>query len=142
MFCKKGVLRNFTTFTRKHLCQSLFFKKVAGLRPLFHRIPLTLITLITLWCLSHSDKWFISFCKKPKFMLLQRQARLSSIHGTRVFIWEIEYSTDFRKNVKSFVQTQLGVYSSVILSPKPWTTLLKSRISTIVPDQIALFSSA
>ena len=24
MFCKKGVLRNFTKFKRKHLCQSLF----------------------------------------------------------------------------------------------------------------------
>ena len=32
---KKGVLRNFTKFTGKHLCQSLFFNKVAGLRP-FH----------------------------------------------------------------------------------------------------------
>ena len=30
---KKGVLRNFTKFTGKHLCQRLFFKKVAGLRP-------------------------------------------------------------------------------------------------------------
>ena len=30
---KKGVLRNFAKFTRKHLCQSLFFNKVAGLRP-------------------------------------------------------------------------------------------------------------
>ena len=29
----KGVLRNFTKFTGKHLCQSLFFYKVAGLRP-------------------------------------------------------------------------------------------------------------
>ena len=27
---KKGVLRNFTKFTGKHLCQSLFFSKVAG----------------------------------------------------------------------------------------------------------------
>ena len=26
---KKGVLRNFTKFTRKHLCRSLFFNKVA-----------------------------------------------------------------------------------------------------------------
>ena len=33
MFCEKGVLRNFTKFTRKHLCQSLFFNKVAGPRP-------------------------------------------------------------------------------------------------------------
>ena len=30
---KKGVLRNFTKFTGKHLCQCLFFNKVAGLRP-------------------------------------------------------------------------------------------------------------
>ena len=30
---KKGVLRNFTKFTGKHLCQSLLFNKVAGLRP-------------------------------------------------------------------------------------------------------------
>ena len=28
----KGVLRNFTKFTGKHLCQSLFFNNVAGLR--------------------------------------------------------------------------------------------------------------
>ena len=30
MFCKKGVPRNFAKFTGKHLCQSLFFNKVAG----------------------------------------------------------------------------------------------------------------
>ena len=29
---KKGVLRNFAKFTGKHLCQSTFFNKVAGLR--------------------------------------------------------------------------------------------------------------
>ena len=32
LFCKKGVLENFANFTGKHLCQSLFFNKVAGLR--------------------------------------------------------------------------------------------------------------
>ena len=32
VFCKKGVLRNFAKFTRKHLCQSLLFDKVTGLR--------------------------------------------------------------------------------------------------------------
>ena len=30
---RKGVLRNFANFTRKHFCQGLFFNKVAGLRP-------------------------------------------------------------------------------------------------------------
>ena len=29
----EGILRNFTKFTGKHLCQSLFFNKVAGLSP-------------------------------------------------------------------------------------------------------------
>ena len=29
---RKGVLRNFEKFTGKHLCQSLFLNKVAGLR--------------------------------------------------------------------------------------------------------------
>ena len=32
VFCKRGVLSNFTKFTGKQLCQSLFFNKVAGLR--------------------------------------------------------------------------------------------------------------
>ena len=31
VFCKKGVLRNFAKFTGKHVCQSFFFSKVAGL---------------------------------------------------------------------------------------------------------------
>ena len=30
VFCEKGVLINFAKFTGKHLCQSLFFNKVAG----------------------------------------------------------------------------------------------------------------
>ena len=33
VFCKKGVLRNFTKFTGKHQCKSLIFNKVTGLRP-------------------------------------------------------------------------------------------------------------
>ena len=34
MFYKKSVLRNFAKFTGKHVCQSIFFNKVSGLRPL------------------------------------------------------------------------------------------------------------
>ena len=33
LFCEKGVLRNFANFTGKHLCQSVFFNKVASIRP-------------------------------------------------------------------------------------------------------------
>ena len=39
VFWKKGVVRNFAKFTGKHLCQSLFLNKVAGLlkKRLWHR---------------------------------------------------------------------------------------------------------
>ena len=30
VFCENGVLRNFGKFTGKHMCQSIFFNKVAG----------------------------------------------------------------------------------------------------------------
>ena len=30
MFCKKAKLKNLAKFTGKHLCESLFFNKVAG----------------------------------------------------------------------------------------------------------------
>ena len=40
VFCKKGVLRNFTKFTGKHLCLSLFLNKVAGKNIFFHRTSL------------------------------------------------------------------------------------------------------
>ena len=33
VFCKNGALRNFAKLTGKHLCQSLFFNKVADLTP-------------------------------------------------------------------------------------------------------------
>ena len=33
VFYRKSVLKNPTKFTRKHLCQRVFFNKVAGLRP-------------------------------------------------------------------------------------------------------------
>ena len=32
VFYRKGILRNFEKFTGKHLCQSLLFNKIAGLR--------------------------------------------------------------------------------------------------------------
>ena len=33
VFYKKDVLKNFTKFTGPHLCQSLFFNNIRGLRP-------------------------------------------------------------------------------------------------------------
>ena len=63
-FVRKGVLRNFAKLTGKHLCQSLFFNKVAGLRD---------ATLLKkrLW---HS--WFpASFAKFVRTPFIQKTSR-------------------------------------------------------------------
>ena len=77
VFCKKSVVKDFAKFTKKHLCQSLLFNKVAGLRPLlkkrlwnmrfsvnFAKFYRTLFFIEHLW-------WFLcfasvmEFCHKP-----------------------------------------------------------------------------
>ena len=63
---KKGVLRNFAKFTGKHLCQSLFFNKVAGLRPatllkkrLWHRcFPVNFAKFLCLWTVASICKTY------------------------------------------------------------------------------------
>ena len=69
---KKGVLRNFTKFTGKHLCQSLFFNKVAGLRP---------ATLLKKWlwyrCFPVN---FVKFPRTPFFKEHLRWLLLYSIY--------------------------------------------------------------
>ena len=53
----KGVLRNFIKFTGQHLCQSLFFNKVADMRPatLFKK-------RLWHWCFSVN---FVKFLRTP-----------------------------------------------------------------------------
>ena len=58
VFCRKDVLRNFATLTRRHLRQSLFFNKnIAGMRP---------VTLLKkrLWHRCFSVK-FVKFLRTP-----------------------------------------------------------------------------
>ena len=57
VFCEKGVLRNFTKFTGKHLRQSLFFNKVLGLR-------LTTILKKRLWHTCFPVN-FVKFLRTP-----------------------------------------------------------------------------
>ena len=60
MFYKKGVRRNFTKFTEKHLCQSLFFIKVAGQACNF-------VKKVTL-----AQVFFCEFCEISKETFLHR----------------------------------------------------------------------
>ena len=54
VFCEKGVLRNLAKFTGKHLCQSLFFNKVAG--AVFNRTPLVAASVGLLLLIKESHK--------------------------------------------------------------------------------------
>ena len=60
VFYKKGVLRYLTKFTRKHLCQSLIFNKVAGIRP-------ATVLKKRLW----HRCFHVNFAKFPRTPLLQ-----------------------------------------------------------------------
>ena len=63
---KKGVLRNFTKFTGKHLCQSPFYNKVAGLRPLAKRKKLLFAKV------NACDNFFGPASLKPAILLKKR----------------------------------------------------------------------
>ena len=67
VFCKKGVLRNFAKFIGKHLCQRLFFNKVAGFRPatllktrLWHRFfPVNFVKFLRTPFLTEHLRWLL-----------------------------------------------------------------------------------
>ena len=76
VFYKKGFCKNFAKFTGKRLCQSLFFNKVAGLRPttlltkrLSHRcFPVKFAKFLrTPFLQSTSGNWF-SKCNIVKLL--------------------------------------------------------------------------
>ena len=72
MFCKKDVLTNFTKFTGKHLCWSLFLNKVAGLRPttllkkrLWHRcFPANFAKFVRTPFLQNISGWMLLYWKR------------------------------------------------------------------------------
>ena len=59
MFCKKGVLRNFAKFIGKHLCESLFFNKVACLS-----FPLNCAKLLRTPFLTEHLWWLLLYFEK------------------------------------------------------------------------------
>ena len=102
LFCKKGILRNFTKFIGKHLPQSLFFNKVAGVTPttllkkrLWHRCFAVnfVIFLRTLFFIEHL--WW----------LLPSSAH----HDIYVYLCtEISYEVKFAKKIHKNGQNALS----------------------------------
>ena len=88
VFCKKGVLRNFTKFTGKHLCQSLSFNKVAGL----YRTPLDDYLL----CIVLNEER-----KKRKFSLVTYRSSPPKVLLEKVF-WK--YAVNLQENTRAEVR--------------------------------------
>ena len=85
VFYKKGVLKNFTKFTGKHLCQSLFFNKVARLRPstllkkkLWYRcFPVRFVKFLRKPFLQNTSGQPLLYLGVSELEQLQHQARYS-----------------------------------------------------------------
>ena len=77
MFCKKRCSWNFEKFTGKHLCQSPFFNKVAGLRPptslkkrLWHRcFPVNFAKFLRAPFLQNTSGWLLLLIERYKPVL-------------------------------------------------------------------------
>ena len=87
---QKGVLRHFTKFRGKHLCQSFFFNKVAGLQEhLFYRAPLDgcFQCYISLFSFNNYN-WMFSFAMVSTFnILLCVVEKLISLTKRSISIW-------------------------------------------------------
>ena len=67
LFCKEGVIRNFTKFTEKHLRQSIFFNEVAGLmsttllkKRIWHRcFPVNFVKFLRTPCSVEQLRWLL-----------------------------------------------------------------------------------
>ena len=78
VFCKKCVLRNFTKFTGKHLCQSLFFNKETFSllkKRLWHRcFPVDFAKFLKTPFLTEHLRWLLLTCafkNKASFIKLE-----------------------------------------------------------------------
>ena len=115
---RKCVLRNFTKFTGKHMYQSLFFNKVAGL---FHRTPLADASYYQSELSLHSKLMFLLCSRKILVCqyhtenraninyvwvrsLPQRTSNKKMDFQTRAY-YKISYHQGEKKNTKSFLKT-------------------------------------
>ena len=83
VFCKKGILENFAKFTRKHLCQSMLFNKIAGLkkRPWNRCFPVNFAKFLRTPFLRNTSGLLLSYGCFLVFFLILRS-------GTEIY-WDI-----------------------------------------------------
>ena len=116
---KKDVFRNFAKFTGKHLCQSLFFNKVAGLKP---------ETLLKkrLWHRCFPTK----FCEISKNILFTGHLGTTPSVIWKLLLMEIRFQIDRKLfQLEHIFQKSLLEYSYYFehWCKRPWKLLLIQR---------------
>ena len=109
VFCKKGVLRNFAKFIGKHLCQSLFFNKVAGRKP---------ACLLKKRLMPTGEIYAVSISDKVKYT---EAASGSVLLYKKVFLEIFQYSQENTSVAISF-SIKLQALSPVALSKRDSNT--------------------
>ena len=96
VFCRKGVLRNFKKFTGKHLCQSLLFNKVAGLRTVtllkkrfwYRCFPVNFSKFLKTPSITEHLRWLL--LKRPVNQLIFREELVDlQLYYSRTFAQEV-----------------------------------------------------
>ena len=124
---KKGVLRNFTKFTRKHLYQSLFFNKVAGLTLATLSKKETLAKVFSCgFCKICKNRFFYRTPLDACFCVLWRLATGISQRFKSVCCWKIDCSKHYRLS-KYFINFRPEVFLGKGVLKICKATLLKSH---------------
>ena len=110
VLCKEGVFRNFAKFTGKHLRQSLFLNKVAGLRPatlLKKRIwgrcfPVNFLKF--LWTSFHIEHlwWLLQTLVKTNLILVKIHLTTNVSYHDMAIFWKNFISVEGKITLKGF----------------------------------------
>ena len=115
MFCKNSVFRNFTNFTGKHLCQSLFLNKVPGLYNFIKKKTLAQMFSCEFCEISkniflHKTLWWLFLIYNIEEVLLHEMEKKNS------FIIDLLGLRSFYKSFKSFKLVNIGATHLTSLS--------------------------
>ena len=97
---RRNVLRNFAKLTGKHLCQSLFFNKVAG--QLFLRNASELLLLKCLNKKRSKRKWWAKLLKKKSSDVLTYQAKMINFIISFHTQWKVFFQIKLHPGMKFY----------------------------------------
>ena len=110
---RKGVLRNFAKFTGKHLCQSLFFNKVADLETLVQ-------VFFCIFCRLSKNTFFIEHFRATHSVIWAYQRVLTISHSQKYSdLHDICKSSSFLEMLRVVTKDNLSVFQKTG-EQRPW----------------------